>query len=148
MPFFTTHQVLVQRVTNDSVSKRMIVKQLDLADDTVYLPVHSPHKMRLQHLSNEIASPITVLELKGKSTEQIVQMVAGGKIKYTICDEQIAQKLKIQYPNIDVSLPIGFEQDQAWVVHKDSPKLLQELNDFLEDFIGSEAYWKIYRKYY
>ena len=86
--------------------------------------------------------------MKSKSTEQIVHLVALGKIKYTICDEQIAQQFKLQYPNIDVSLPIGFEQEQAWAVHSGSPKLLEELNSFLNDFIGSSAYWKIYRKYY
>ena len=148
IPFFTSRQVLVQRIIPDSANKKLINKHIDLANDTIYVPVHSPHKMRLQHLSNEIANPITVLEVKDKSTEQIVHLVATGKIKYTICDEQIAQRLKLQYPNIDISLPIGFEQHEAWVVHKDSPKLLQELNDFLEDFIGSEGYWKIYRKYY
>jgi membrane-bound lytic murein transglycosylase MltF len=56
--------------------------------------------------------------------------------------------LKLQYPNIDISLPVGFEQQQAWLVHLESPKLLEELNNFLNDFIGSSAYWKIYRKYF
>jgi len=78
----------------------------------------------------------------------MVRMVSTGQIKYTICNEQFAQKLKLKYPNIDVSLPIGFAQQQAWVVHPNSPLLLEKLNEFLDDFIGSSAYWNIYRKYY
>jgi membrane-bound lytic murein transglycosylase F len=74
--------------------------------------------------------------------------VALGKIKYTICDEQFAQKLKMRYPNLDMLIPIGFEQHQAWAVPVKSVKLLNELNDFLTDFVGSAAYWKIYRKYF
>jgi membrane-bound lytic murein transglycosylase F len=147
-PLFTSRQVLVQRILTDSVQKIKIKNHLDLANDTVYLPIHSPYKMRIENLSNEIAAPIQIIEVNGKSAEQMVHLVSSGKIKYTICEEQIAQKLKLQYPNIDVSIPIGFEQDQAWVVHKESKKLLEELNSFLEDFIGSSEYWKIYRKYY
>jgi len=56
--------------------------------------------------------------------------------------------LKVKFPNIDVSLPIGFAQQQAWVVHPNSPLLLEKLNEFLDDFIGSSAYWNIYRKYF
>lgn len=147
-PLFTSKQVLVQRIVTDSMLKIKIKKPADLANDTVYLPVHSPYKMRLENLSDEIAAPIHVVEVSGKSTEQMVHLVSSGRIKYTICEEQVAQRLKLQYPNIDVSIPIGFEQDQAWVVHKESTKLLEELNSFLEDFIGSSEYWKIYRKYY
>ena len=104
--------------------------------------------MRLNHLSNEIAEPIHIIEIKNKSSEQMVRLVANGKIKLTICDEQFAKKLKLKYPNIDVSLPISFAQEKAWAVHPDSPELLESLNEFLEDFIGSSAYWNIYRKYY
>lgn len=147
-PLFTSRQVLVQRILTDSTRKIKIKNHMDLANDTIYLPIHSPYKMRIENLSNEIAAPIQVMEMKNKSAEQMVQMVSLGRIKYTICDEQVALKLKLQYPNIDVTIPIGFEQDQAWVVHKESTKLLEELNSFLEDFIGSSEYWKIYRKYY
>jgi len=148
IPFFTSREVLVQRIWNDSSKSRFIKKHAELANDTIYIPVNSPFKMRLNHLSNEIADPIHVLEIKNKSSEQMVRMVARGKIKLTICDEQFAQRLKLKYPNIDVSLPISFAQQRAWVVHQSSPKLLEKLNEFLDDFIGSSAYWNIYRKYY
>jgi membrane-bound lytic murein transglycosylase F len=148
IPLFTSRQVLVQRIEGDSSHSKMIKSHFDLANETIFVPENSPYKMRLDHLSDEIANPIHVLEMKSKSTEQMVHLVALGKIKYTICDEQIAQQLKLQYPNIDISLPIGFEQEQAWAVHSGSHKLLEELNSFLNDFIGSSAYWKIYRKYY
>ncbi|HEY5590103.1 MAG TPA: transporter substrate-binding domain-containing protein [Paludibacter sp.] len=148
IPIFSSHQVLVQRIANDSSSSITIRKQNELANDSIYISANSPFKMLLVHLSDDIAAPIHILEIKNQSTEQMVSLVSTGKIKYTICDEQFAQKFKLQYPNIDISLPIGFTQQLAWAVHPQSPKLLQELNDFLEDFIGSSAYWEIYRKYY
>jgi len=146
-PLLSSHQVLVQRFVNDSTKEIAIKKQTDLANDTVYIPFHSPNKIILTHLSNEIADSINILEMN-LSAEQIVRQVANGKLKYTICGELFAEKLKSKYPNIDVSLPIGFEQQQAWAVNKKSPKLLEKLNEFLDDFIGSSAYWEIYRKYY
>jgi membrane-bound lytic murein transglycosylase MltF len=148
MPFFTSREVLVQRIENESTKSYYIKKQIELANDTIYIPVNSPFKMRLNHLSNEIAEPIHIFEMKNKSSEQMVRLVACGKIRFTICNEQFAQKLKLKFPNIDVSLPIGFAQQQAWVVHPNSPELLEKLNEFLDDFIGSSAYWNIYRKYY
>lgn len=148
IPFFTSREVLVQRTGSGPRCPRLVLKHSELANDTIYIPVNSPFKMRLNHLSNEIADPIHIVEIKNKSSEQMVRMVACGKIKYTICNEQFAQKLKSKYPNINVSLPIGFAQQQAWVVHPDSPLLLEKLNDFLDDFIGSSAYWNIYRKYF
>jgi len=146
IPFFTSREVLVQRINTDLL--KQVTKHSQLANDTIYIPVNSPFKMRLVHLSNEIADPIHILELNNKSSEQMVRMVSKGQIKYTICNEQFAQKLKLRFPNIDVSLPIGFAQQQAWVVHPNSPLLLEKLNEFLDDFIGSSAYWNIYRKYF
>ena len=146
-PLLSSYQVLVQRLINDSTKDIAIRKQTDLANDTVYVPIHSPNKIILQHLSNEIADSISILEMN-LSAEQIVRQVANGKVKYTICGELFAEKLKSKYPNIDISLPIGFEQQQAWAVNKNSPKLLEKLNEFLDDFIGSSTYWEIYRKYY
>jgi len=147
-PIQTSRQVLVQRLKRDSLKQNIISKHFQLANDTIYIPENSPFKMRLQHLSNEIADSILLIEMRRMSSEQMVHLVAVGKIKYTICDEQFARKLKIKYPNLDVSMPIGFAQQEAWVVNPNSKELLDKLNDFLADFIGSSAYWKIYRKYY
>ena len=148
IPFFTSREVLVQRAGTGISGSKVVLKHSELANDTIYIPVNSPFKMRLNHLSNEIADPIHIVEIKNKSSEQMVRMVACGKIRFTICNEQFAQKLKLKFPNIDVSLPIGFAQQQAWMVHPSSPILLEKLNEFLDDFIGSSAYWSIYRKYF
>lgn len=143
-----SRQVLVQFQKPDSLLHKMIVKHAQLGNDTVFISGNSPHKMRLEHLSNEIASPIFIEEMKDLNAEQLVQMVSKGKIKYTICDEILALKLKKQYPNLDISVPIGFAQQEAWMVNNKSKKLLKKLDDFLSDFIGSTTYWNIYRKYY
>jgi membrane-bound lytic murein transglycosylase F len=145
---FTSRQVLVQRIVNDTTQAKAIKNQFQLANDTIYLPVNSPYKMRIEHLGKEIADTIHVIEVKDQSSEQLVHLVATGKIKYAICNEQFAQRLKFMYPNLDFSVPVGFDQKHSWVVHKESVQLLDKLNEFLDDFIGSSDYWTIYRKYF
>ena len=150
-PFFISKQVLVQRLIKDKDQMPAIApinKHLLLAKDTIFIPSHSPFKSRLEHLSNEIADTIFLIELKNKSQEQMVQMVANGALKYTICDEKLARILCLKYPNIDISLPIGFSHTLCWGVSLQSVQLLEELNAFLKGFIGSSDYWEIYRKYY
>ena len=148
VPILTSRQVLVQLQKPDSLLHKMVSKHAQLGNDTIYISGNSPHKMRLQHLSNEIANPIHIEEMKGVNVEQMVRLVSEGKIKYSICDELLAQRLKKQYPNLDISVPLGFTQQEAWAVNPKSKKLLEKLNECLEDFIGSTAYWNIYRKYY
>ena len=150
-PFFTSKQVLVQRVVKNKDQNeeiQAINKHLLLAKDTIFIPSHSPFKHRLEHLSNEIADTIFLIELKNKSQEQMVQLVANGTLKYTICDEKLARILCLKYPNIDIALPIGFSQTLCWGVSPQSVQLLEKLNSFLKGFVGSSDYWEIYRKYY
>lgn len=78
----------------------------------------------------------------------MVKLVSTGKIKNTVCTEEQGLKLKKLYNNIDISLALGFNQHYSWVVNSKSPLLLEKLNAFLSDFIGSEAYWKLYSKYF
>ena len=148
MPFFSSKQVLVQACNSDSANKDLITKHAQLAKCTIHIPSHSPYKMRIQHLSDEIADTIIINELNNKSAEQLVRAVSKGEIKYTICDELLAKKLKLKYTNIDVNLAIGFSHQMCWGVHPKSPLLLEKLNAFLDEFIGSSEYWKLYRKYY
>lgn len=143
----STRQVFVQAMASDSLSPQTIQKQLDLANDTIYIPLNSPYKMRIKHLSDEIAAKIYIVELKNVSTETLVRFVSEGRLKNTICSEELAKKLQKQYPNIDISLALGFTQNHGWLVNINSPQLLEKLNDFLSDFMGSTTYWELYRKY-
>ncbi len=144
----TASQILVQRIGNDTVPNSMIKSQSELANDTIYLPANSPYKMRIEHLSDEIAEMIYVQEIENVSNEDLIQMVSEGKIKNTICPDQFALKYKTKYPNLDFSLSLGFNQNYSWAVHKSSTRLLEKLNTFLKDFIGTTDYWNLYRKYY
>jgi len=146
-PLFTSCQMLVQRVSENG-KNQLITQQYQLADDTIFIPLNSPHKMRLRHLSSEIAETIYITEMKNQTIEQLIALVGEGKIRHTICHEQLARKITREYSNLDASLPVSFSQPYAWIVNKKSDELLEKLNEFLSDFIGSADYWRLYRKYY
>jgi membrane-bound lytic murein transglycosylase MltF len=144
-PIQVDRQMLVQR-KGDSTS--IVTKQYELANDTIFLPKNSPYKILINNLSNQIADTIYVSELKNTIAEVAVKMVADGIITYTICPERCAKKMLELYPNLDISIPIGFQQSSSWVITKNAPQLQQRLNEFLFEFVGSSEYWEIYRKYF
>ena len=142
-PFKISRLMLVQPVDAD-----MINRQYQLANDTIFIQRNSPAKSRIQNLSDEIADTIYQVEVEGSTVEEMVRMVSEGKIKQTVCCEFLAPNLKLKYENIDISLPLGMSQFHGWAVNAEAPLLQEKLNAFLNDFIGSSDYWKIYRKYY
>lgn len=144
-PIQVDRQMLVQLVGD---STAIISKHHQLANDTISLPKNSPYKMLIRNLSSQIADTIYVDELKNTTTEVAVKMVADGIINYTLCSESFAQNMTKRYPNLNISLPLGFQQATAWAVPRKSVELHKRLNEFLSDFIGSAEYWEIYRKYY
>ena len=135
-------QVLVQRKLGP------IRQHLDLAGKTIHVHRGSPVILRLQNLSREIGDTIFVVQNDVYETEQLVMMVAGGDIDFTVCDEVVAKRLAEQMPEIDVETDISFTQLESWAVRKDSPVLLDSLNAWLSRFRNSKEFGKIYSKYY
>lgn len=144
IPLLFTRQVLVQ--LPDSTGK-VLKKQYELANDTIYLPANSPQIHRIRNLSDEIADTIFIQEIPNISIDELVAKVAAGQYKYTICGAWLAKKLKKDFPSIDISMPVGFEQSYSWAVNTKNKKLLYKLNNFIQDFIKSDTYKKIYEKY-
>lgn len=147
-PLFTSRIMLVQQNKHDSVNAVKIRNQLELAKDTIFTTYRSPEIVRLRNLANEIADTIFIFEVRHASQEQLVKFVSNGKIKYTTCPEQFKQKYLLMFPFIDISIPLGFSQEYCWALNPGAKNLQKRLNEFLNDFIGSEAYWDLYRKYY
>lgn len=147
LPLFGTRQVLVQRV--DSITRQPSIttyKQLDSAE--IYIPAHSPHILRLKNMEKEIAVSIKLIDVPESTTEKLVGKVANGTIPMTVCDYLQAKKLQQKYSNIDLSLPIGFEQKYCWAVHKQATQLLDRINIFLSEFLISTDYMLLYSNYY
>lgn len=154
IPYGETRQVLVQRkpsgwtTMNDSeIENRMIRNQLDLKGKVIFVKEKSVYASRLKNLSNEVGDTIFIEEVD-KETEELIRMVAEGKIDYTISDEAIANLNQAYFDNLDVTTPVSFPQNIAWAVRKGETELLDEVNTWLENFKKTKRYKIIYAKYF
>lgn len=141
-------QVLVQRkaIFNDSIDP--IRQHLDLAKRTIYVPKDSPAILRLNNLSHEIGDTIYIRQDDTYEAEQLVMMVAGGEIDFTVCDDKLATWMAEQLPEIDIETDISFTHLESWAVRKDSPVLLDSLNAWLNRFRETPEFQRMYKRYY
>ena len=152
----TTTQVLVQRrpknwrrMTLDQIRKKLITNPIDLEGKTVYVRSGSSYISRLKNLSDEIGGDINiVIADPDLTTENLIEMVAKGKIKYTISDENIARLDQASFTNIDISTKISLPQKIAWAVRKDAHQLLDTLNTWIDKILKKPTYYVIYNRYY
>lgn len=149
VPILQTKQVLVQRNTvNSELDSTYIKTTLELAGKKVYVQKNTSHFLRLNHLSEEIGSPIYIVEDTIFGVEQLVSRVAKGEIDYTVCDENVAKLNKTYYPNLDVSLNISFEQNIAWAIRKGSDEWKSYLDNWITTFKKTKKYNIFYHKYF
>ncbi len=120
-----------------------------LIDDTVSIRKNSAYYERLMSLSNEIGGNIVIDTLDSSlSTAEIIDMVADGKIKYTVADENLA-KINASYnPILKIDVPISFSQRIAWVTRKKAKKLRESVNDWIRTQRKETTYHVIYNKYF
>lgn len=147
-PIVFNKQVLVQRTADANKGIQPIRNQINLANKTIYIPQNSPAILRLRHLADEIGDSIEIVEEALYSSEQLLIMVAKGDIDYAVCDQQVAQRLTNELPEIDTNTDISFTQLQAWAVRKDSPVLRDSLNSWIKQIKENGLYNKIYKRYY
>ncbi len=153
---YLTKQVLVQRkpdnwrkLTIDNIKEAMIQDPIELIGDTVSVRKNSSYLKRLLNLSKEIGGDIVIDTLEGAiSTDEIIKQVVDKKIKYTVADGNLARINASHYPILDVSVPVSFSQRIAWAVSLDSPKLLEKINDWIEEEKKGSDYYVIYNKYF
>ncbi len=155
-PLYTTRQVLVQRKPKGwrrmklhTIQKKIINSPLELEGKTVYVRSGSAFLSRLKNLSDEIGGEINIVEADPDlSVEDLIRMVAEGKIDYTIADENVALLNKSYYTDLDVHMAVSFPQKIAWAVRKNSPALLDTVNHWLNEIDNTLEFYMIYKKYF
>lgn len=147
-PLLLSKQILVQRKREEGKDSLYIQNQLELGGKMLYIVKGSPALLRLHNLINEIADTIYIKEIDQYGPEQLMAMVSEGDIDYAVCDENIAKANIGLYPNLDIDTDISFTQFYAWGVAKHAPLLLDTLNVWLNQYMKSEDYRVLYKKYF
>lgn len=124
-----TTQVLVQPKSNN-----MITDVTQLIGKDIYVEQNSKYEIRLRNLDNEIGGGIKIHSIKQDSiiTEDLIKMVSDRQIPLTIVDSDIAKLNQTYFRNIDINLPISFEQRASWAVNKNNTLLADSINVWTE----------------
>lgn len=148
-PLYTSRQVLVQRKDHQSAPASLVKEPYELDQKVVHVTPQSTYLVRLQNLSEEIGGSIYIDKSSNQeSSTCLIKAVARENIDYTLAFENIARLYASQYNNLDVSMPVGFEQRISWMVRGSSDQLRSAVNQWIEKSKGSVKYRVIYNKYF
>ena len=120
---------LIQRRAD---STTFVTSQIQLSGRTITLPLASPYRLFLEHLSEEIGEAIHLEEDSLYQAEQLAMQVASGKIDYTICTDKEAQRFKTLFPELDCTLPLSYSFRTAWLLRRTAPALSDSLSLWLK----------------
>lgn len=122
-----THQVLVQPGKQKS---KILTDVTQLVGRDVYVEKDSKYYHRMLNLNRELGGGINVKPVERDTliTEDLIAMVKQGEIPLTVVDSDIAALNQTYYPDIDVSLTVGFPQRSAWAVARDRSWLADSIN--------------------
>lgn len=142
-PIYVDRRVLVKQVSNDTTP----FSQIKLAGDTIYVAAGAPASDRLANLSREIGDTIYVIEDPDYGPEQLALLVALGEIKQAVVGEEIARHIAKDYPNLDISNAVSFNQFQSWMTTPANQELCDSINSWFATYSRSDRFKELKEKY-
>ncbi len=118
---------LVQK--QDTVHR--VNKHSELNGKEITIPRHSPYKLFIRHLSDDLGINVKCKEDSLYNTEQLIMLVNAGKLSYTICDGEEVEYYKKHFPSLNYELPMSHALRRGWVVRRQSPVLKDSLLHWL-----------------
>ena len=125
-----TTQVLVQPKHGDV---ELITDVTELVGKDVYVEADSKYEARMVNLNQEIGGGIRIHPVNRDTmiTEDLIAMVSNGELPLTVVDSDIARINKTYYNDLDITVPVSFEQRSAWAVAPDMAWLGDSINSWL-----------------
>lgn len=141
----TTYQVLVQ-----PKSQHPIANVTQLVGREVYVIAKSRYEARLKNLDNELGGGIKIRTVDNDTliAEDLIAMVAAGRLPLTIVDSDIARFDKTYYDDIDVSLNVSFPQRSSWAVNKADKWLADSIDNWSNSVKGKAVSKELKRRYF
>jgi membrane-bound lytic murein transglycosylase F len=146
-----TRLVLVQRKSGGGRKKfpfKLIRSPSGFSGDTLYLQRNLFNKPLLARFFNRAGRNLTVIEETEKNAEQLIGMVAEGKIDYTICDENVVMMVKRVYPNLDAEYSLSGFHDYGWAVIHSSDSLYLKINEWITGIKKTRELKQTYLTYF
>jgi len=152
-PIYSTTQVVVQRRLEFSEANenklKFINSSKDLLGKIFYVRNAAGYENKLNEISLDFGAKIYTQSANNNlSTEDLIQMVAEGDIDYTIAEKNIAELNSSYYYNIQTGPEISENVDICWAVKKSNKKLLEVLDNWLEEYKKTKDFALINHKYF
>lgn len=127
-----TTQVLVQPKKGEG---ELITDVTDLVGKDVYVEADSKYEARIRNLNDELGGGINIhtVDKDTMITEDLIAMVSSGELPLTVVDSDIARINKTYYSDLDINLPLSFEQRSGWAVAPDKAWLGDSINAWLNE---------------
>lgn len=156
IPHLEVKQVLIQRKPKNwrdmklhQIKAQMIEDPTDLGGKVVHVRKGSSFAQRLRNLSDEIGEKIEIIEEEGQiTTEQLIERVLSGEIKYTVADADVAKINYSYHPDLFIETEISLQQRIAWALNSETPELKKAVNDWLVALKQTADYQTIYDRYF
>ncbi|HKP36437.1 MAG TPA: transporter substrate-binding domain-containing protein [Pyrinomonadaceae bacterium] len=132
------------------IQARLVTQPSQLGGRTVTLPEQSEYRRTLIELSDDISGDIHVVEMGGKiQDETLAQKVARGEVQFTVMQRNLAELKEAEFKNLKVKPVLGRSHSVAWAVRKNSPELMNALNDWIEKKKENGSFFdSLYQKYF
>lgn len=128
-PEMLTSQVLVQPKVKGEGRIKVVT---ELVGEDIYVEADSKYLRRLQNLNDELGGGINIHAVQADSltAEGMIEMVSDGKLPLTVIDSDIARLNSTYFTDLDVSLPVSFEQRSSWAVAHDNGWLADSVDSW------------------
>lgn len=147
-PEMVTSQVLVQRA--EPGTEPEITDVTGLPGHAVYVLAGGKYEQRIRNLDSELGGGIEIHTLDPDSVapEDLIDMVADGKIPYAVLDSDIARLHGGYHANIDSSVAVSLDQRAAWAVAPWHTCLADTINAWAEGEQPKAQRLELLKQYY
>jgi membrane-bound lytic murein transglycosylase F len=149
-PFGETRLVLVQRKgqSNGTGGNEVITSLKNFPQDTVYVRKGSFMASQYHAFYKKTGKSAILKEESDISQEQLIKQVSTGKIRFAICQENVAMVYHRFYRNLDIKLLAFPLFSYGWGVGLSSDSLRTEVNTWLKEFKASKELKQAYLTYF
>ncbi len=125
-PYQDTQQQLI--FNNEVNNKPKAISEI--FDKKIAVPAGTSYAERLTGMQKKYPQ-LKWLSKSHTNTETLLEEVADGLVDYTLADSHLAALMQNYYPNLDVAMPIGPQEQIAWAMSKNAdPQLIIKVNAF------------------
>lgn len=119
-----------------------------LENKKIHVPKNSFYENFIIDFKKETGINFRIVSIDDIGKLQLIDKVESGEIDFTICHSNDLHLKDVDFENINYSFPLSFNQKIGFGFRKNSDQLKNKLDSFLIDFIVTDEFLKLKKKYF